>query len=287
MAEWLAPTKHPGGQYSFCELRRKPLTTKEAYYWFEVAIADCKWSVLRGWPRLFATHFVSCMAMKGADQRFNRRCCRSPDGRDAQAISAPFPAQTTRSISRCVWRWGVGRGCGTVPTQRAGCSTPASSLVRRGAFRPDPTKDGTTPGSCILPSQRDLRMLCRVRPLAIEDGLGQARVMLEDVQTTDCASCVLDRAIRKSRWEGQNTRSRSGAVLVGSSRKAPLRTRLLSWSGAFPHAELGTVTASHGLLPIAKTQALNYFRLLFAAEKVPISLAASRPSVTYSTVDER
>jgi integrase len=69
MAEWLAPTKHPGGQHTFCDTDGKPLTTKEALYWFEAAIANSKWKVLRGW-HVFRHSFVSCMAMKGADQRF-------------------------------------------------------------------------------------------------------------------------------------------------------------------------------------------------------------------------
>ena len=69
MAEWLAPAKHPGGQHTFCDTDGKPLTTKEALYWFEAAIANSKWKVLRGW-HVFRHSFVSCMAMKGADQRF-------------------------------------------------------------------------------------------------------------------------------------------------------------------------------------------------------------------------
>lgn len=68
MCEWLAPAKHPGGQHAFCDDRGNPLTKKEALYWFESVIAGSKWTVLRGW-HVFRHSFVSCMAMKGADQR--------------------------------------------------------------------------------------------------------------------------------------------------------------------------------------------------------------------------
>ncbi|MBI1830958.1 MAG: site-specific integrase [Planctomycetes bacterium] len=68
MAEWLAPAKHPGGQNAFCGSDGKPLTKKEALYWFKSVIVGSKWSVLRGW-HVFRHSFVSCMATKGVDQR--------------------------------------------------------------------------------------------------------------------------------------------------------------------------------------------------------------------------
>ena len=68
MTEWLSPANHPGGQYTFCDSNGAKLTTKEALYWFETTIAGSKWKVLRGW-HVFRHSFVSCMAMKGVDQR--------------------------------------------------------------------------------------------------------------------------------------------------------------------------------------------------------------------------
>jgi site-specific recombinase XerD len=68
MSEWLAPANHPGGQFAFCDSEGRQITKDEANYWFEMAMADSTWAILRGW-HIFRHSFVSCLAMKGVDQR--------------------------------------------------------------------------------------------------------------------------------------------------------------------------------------------------------------------------
>lgn len=66
MREWFAV--HPGGFYTFCQLPNVPLTVKEAWYHFKGALADSKWSVLRGF-HVFRHSFASNLARAGKDQR--------------------------------------------------------------------------------------------------------------------------------------------------------------------------------------------------------------------------
>jgi integrase len=66
MNEWRS--RHPGGTHVFCNKDGSPLSPDEAMRAFEQAVAGSPWIVLRGW-HVFRHSFISCMAMKGVDQR--------------------------------------------------------------------------------------------------------------------------------------------------------------------------------------------------------------------------
>ena len=62
MREWFG--RHPGGRYTICRDRDKPLTINVATYHFRKALKDSKWSVLRGF-HILRHSFASICAMHG------------------------------------------------------------------------------------------------------------------------------------------------------------------------------------------------------------------------------
>ncbi len=66
MNEWRS--LHPGGTHVFCNNDGTPIGPDDAVRAFEQAITGSPWIVLRGW-HVFRHSFISCMAMKGVDQR--------------------------------------------------------------------------------------------------------------------------------------------------------------------------------------------------------------------------
>ena len=66
MRDWFAV--HPGGPNTFCTNPNAELTITEAFYHFQAALTDSKWTVLRGF-HVFRHSFASNLARAGVDQR--------------------------------------------------------------------------------------------------------------------------------------------------------------------------------------------------------------------------
>lgn len=69
LKEWLQ--EHPGGQYTFCQLRAggpEPLTKDQAHVHLKHTLGGSKWEVLRGW-HVLRHSFISNCALKGIDPR--------------------------------------------------------------------------------------------------------------------------------------------------------------------------------------------------------------------------
>jgi integrase len=66
MRDWFA--RHPGGQYSICQVSNQPISEQMAAHHFVWAVENSKWEKLRRW-HVFRHSFASNCAHKGLDQR--------------------------------------------------------------------------------------------------------------------------------------------------------------------------------------------------------------------------
>jgi len=66
MTDWFS--RHPGGQYTICQVANQPISEQMAAHHFVSAVENSTWDKLRGW-HVFRHSFASNCARKGLDQR--------------------------------------------------------------------------------------------------------------------------------------------------------------------------------------------------------------------------